>query len=123
MIYITRNFAKTKRGLMNRKDVSKLFKRFLITFACSLPLLILVGIFIEGKVSDFVMVTIFVVLAGIVLALEELLYRKFASKRQQKVNESKDGSHFGEEVAREDKLREEKLEKKKAKKEAKKKNK
>ena len=123
MICTTRNFAKTKRGPMNKKDVSKLFKRFLITFACSLPLLILVGILIDGKVSDFVMVTIFVAIAGVVLGAEELLHYKFASKRQQKVNESKDGSHFGEEVAREDKLREEKLANKKAKKEAKKKNK
>ena len=105
---------------MNRKDVSKLFKRFLITFACSLPLLILVGILIDGKVSDFVMVTVFVAIAGVVLGAEELLYRKYASKRQEKVNKNKDGSHFGEEVAREDRLREEKLAKKKAKKEARK---
>ena len=106
---------------MNRKDITQLFKRFLITFACSLPLLILVGVLLDSKVSDFVMVVVFVAVAGVIIAAEELIFRKLYLKRKQQRESSTDGSHFGDEVAREEKIKEEKLARKKARKEARKK--
>jgi preprotein translocase subunit SecF len=67
---------------MTRKDVTNLFKRFLITFACTLPLLIALGFLLTNKVSDFVMIVIFVVIAGAVLAIEEYIHYKLYKKRE-----------------------------------------
>ena len=67
---------------MTRKDVAKLLIRLLITFACMLPVLILIGYFLYGKISDVVMIVIFVVLCGGVFALEELVHYKLYQKRQ-----------------------------------------
>lgn len=67
---------------MTRKEVTKLFKRFLITFLCSLPFLIGLGFLLYEKVSDFVMITIFVVLAGLIFGVEELIHFTAFKKRQ-----------------------------------------
>lgn len=67
---------------MTRKDISKLFKRFLITFLCSLPVLIALGFLLTNKVSDFVMIVIFVVIAGGAFAVEELVHFKLYQKRE-----------------------------------------
>ena len=67
---------------MTRKDVAKLFIRFLITFAFMLVVLIPLGIFLENKVSDFVMIFIFVVVAGGGFAIEEYIHFKSYAKRQ-----------------------------------------
>ena len=84
---------------------------------------VLVGVLLESKVSDFVMVVVFVAIAGIIIAAEELIYHKLSIKRKIKRESNIDGSHFGDEVAKEERLKEEKLAKKKAKKEAKRSNK
>ena len=77
---------------MTRKEITKLFQRFLITFACTLPFLIGLGFLLSGKVSDFVMVVIFVVVAGGVLAVEEWIHYKRRQKRQMlREQESKNG--------------------------------
>ena len=67
---------------MTRKDATKLFIRFLIVFACVLPVLIVIGLLLTDKISDFVMVIIFVVIAGGVLAIEELIHFKLRQKRE-----------------------------------------
>ena len=67
---------------MTKKEITKLFQRFLITFLCTLPFLIGLGFLLYQKVSDFVMVTIFVVFAGGVLAVEEWIHFKRWKKRQ-----------------------------------------
>ena len=67
---------------MSRKDIIKLFLRFLITFACSVPLLLLIGYFISGKVHDVVEVIIYVAVAGAVLALEEFIRFKLKQRRE-----------------------------------------
>ena len=77
---------------MTRKEITKLFQRFLITFACTLPFLIGLGFLLYQKVSDFVMVVIFVVIAGGVLAVEEWIHYKRRQKRQMlREQESKNG--------------------------------
>ena len=68
---------------MTRKEVTKLFQRFLITFLCTLPFLIAIGFLLYQKVSDFVMIIIFVVIAGGVLAIEEWIHYKRWKKRQE----------------------------------------
>ena len=67
---------------MTRKEITKLFVRFLITFAFSLVILIPLGLLLENKMSDFVMVVMFVVIAGGIFALEEYLHFKAYQKRQ-----------------------------------------
>ena len=67
---------------MSKKEVTKLFKRFLITFLCSLPFLIVIGFLLYEKVSDAVMIVIFVVLAGVIFAFEELIFIRAYRKRQ-----------------------------------------
>ena len=67
---------------MTRKDISKLFIRFLITFACCLPFLIFIGYLLTDKVSDFVMVMVFVAISGVVIAFEELIHFKLYQRRQ-----------------------------------------
>lgn len=68
---------------MTRKEIASLFKRFLITFACMTPLLIGLGFLLMGKVSDFVMIVIFVVLAGAGIAVEEYVHFKRVQRREQ----------------------------------------
>lgn len=68
---------------MTRKDITKLFVRLLITFVCMLPILGLIGYLLYQKISDIVMVIIFLVLAGGGFALEELIHYKRYQKRQE----------------------------------------
>ena len=67
---------------MTRKDIAGLFKRFLITFGCSLPVLLSIGFLLKGKVSDFVMIVLYVTIAGTILAIEELIHYKRKQKRE-----------------------------------------
>ena len=67
---------------MTRKDIAGLFKRFLITFGCSLPVLLFIGFLLKGKVSDFVMIVLYVTIAGTILAIEELIHYKRKQKRE-----------------------------------------
>lgn len=67
---------------MTRKEITDLFVRFLITFCLMLPFFIGIGFLLQDKVSDFVMVTIFVVLCGIVLSIEEYIHYKNFQKRK-----------------------------------------
>ena len=75
------NYNKTG-GCMTRKDIAGLFKRFLITFGCSLPVLLSIGFLLKGKVSDFVMIVLYVTIAGTILAIEELIHYKRKQKRE-----------------------------------------
>lgn len=75
------NYNKTG-GFMTRKDIAGLFKRFLITFGCSLPVLLFIGFLLKGKVSDFVMIVLYVTIAGTILAIEELIHYKRKQKRE-----------------------------------------
>lgn len=73
---------------MTRKDIAKMFKRFFITFACMLPIFILLGYLLNGRVSNFVMIVIFVVVGGAGYALEELISYNAYQKREQKKEEN-----------------------------------
>ena len=79
---------------MTRKEITQLFTRFLITFACMLPVLFGIGFLLKNKVSDFVMVVIFVVVAGTAVAIEEL-YQKRQMLKQQNQNYKQDNNNGG----------------------------
>ena len=68
---------------MTKKELTSLFKRFLITFVCCLPLFFVIGFLLQGKISDVVMVVIFVTLGGLVFALEEYISYIRRKKREQ----------------------------------------
>ena len=78
---------------MTRKDITKLFKRFLITFICMSPIFIGIGFLLVNKVTNFVMVTIFVVTGGAGLAIEEFIHFKRVQKREELKN--KEGKNNG----------------------------
>ena len=80
---------------MTRKEVTGIFKRFLITFACLAPVLIGLGFLLNGKVSDIVMVVIFVVVAGLGIAIEELVHFKLYQRRQILKEKEKEGKKDG----------------------------
>ena len=67
---------------MTRKDIAKVFIRMLITFVCMLPVFLLIGFSLYEKISDIVMIIIFLVIAGGVFALEEFIHFKIYQKRQ-----------------------------------------
>ena len=67
---------------MTRKDITGVYKRFLITFLCMLPVLIGLGFLLDGKVSDVVMIIIYVVVAGAVVAIEEYIHFKRKKRRE-----------------------------------------
>ena len=75
---------------MLKKDVLGLFKRFLITFCCCLPLFFVIGFLLVGKISDVVMVIIFVTIGGLIFALEEYIHFKNYQKRQNAKNSLKE---------------------------------
>ena len=76
---------------MTRKEITKLFQRFLITTLILLPFLILLGFLLANKVNDFVMIVMFVVIIGGVFALEELIhYKRYQKREKLKEEQSKE---------------------------------
>ena len=75
---------------MTKKDFYQVIKRFLITFACCVPLFVFVGVEWGQYFSQTVMVIMFTVFAGGVFALEELHNaNKLEKQKQIKENKNK----------------------------------
>ena len=76
-------------GTMTRKDVTKLFARFLVVFAVCSPIFVLIDSLLDGKIDAVIEVIVFVVIGGVVLFLEEFLHVKALKKRieQKKVTD------------------------------------
>lgn len=69
---------KYQSTLQTKKNI----KRYLITMLCCIPLLILVGIFLEGKVSKSLRITIFVLIMIVAFVTVELIYSKLSAKKE-----------------------------------------
>lgn len=69
---------------MTRKDIANLYKRFFITFACLLPIFIVLGILLGDKIQSWILIVIYVTIGGGVLALEEFIHHKKYMERQAK---------------------------------------
>lgn len=74
---------------MNKKEITKTALRYLITFLCVAPFLIGLGLLLENKISDFVMIVMFAVLAGGVIVIEEIIHSKLYQRRQRIKEERK----------------------------------
>ncbi len=69
---------------MDRKLLTGMYKRFFITFACLLPLLIYLGILLGGHVTNFVRIAIFTLIGGTAFLIEEIINSKLQERRQKK---------------------------------------
>lgn len=72
---------------MNKKyqsivEVKNNIKRYLITMLCCVPLLIVVGVLLEGRVNKALRITIFVLIMLVVFAISEFIYSKRKAKKQ-----------------------------------------
>ena len=61
---------------MTVKEYLHIFKRFFISFLICLPILIGTGFLLKGKVSNPLMIFIFILILTIGFLLEEILYAK-----------------------------------------------
>lgn len=67
---------------MTIKEYVHVFKRFIITFLLCLPIFILIGVLLQGKIHNGIMIAMFVVIGGIAFAVEELWYSKHKKKQE-----------------------------------------
>jgi len=65
-------------------ETKKNIKRYLITMLCCVPLLIVVGVLLEGKVNKALRITIFVLIMLVVFVIEEFIYSKLRTKIKEK---------------------------------------
>lgn len=63
-------------------EAKKNIKRYLITMLCCVPVLILIGILLEGKVNRGIRICIFVLIMIAILFVEEFIYSKLKTKKQ-----------------------------------------
>lgn len=70
-----------KRDYQSNLEAKKTLKRYLITMACTLPLLILIGFFLGEHIHRMVRILIFLGVLLVVLFIEEYIYAKISSKR------------------------------------------
>lgn len=69
---------------MNKKEYGDLIKRFLLTFLCCIPIFVGLNILMKGKVDNFIIILINVVIGGIVFFLEELTHNKILESRKKR---------------------------------------
>lgn len=86
---------------MNRRDIAQLFKRFFITFMCSVPLFLALGFLLENKISNIVMIIVLVILGGAIFAIEEWIAFKQIQKRKKLKEQIKDPKLYFEQLEQE----------------------
>jgi len=72
------------------QDTKKTIKRYMLTFVCTIPLLVVVALLLEGKVNRAVRMVIFVAILIVVLVIEEFIYAKIKSKKPENSQEKED---------------------------------
>ena len=74
---------------MTKKEFVKIFKRFFITFLICLPIFVLIGVFLTGKISNFLIILMYVVIGAVAFVIEELWWAKHQKKLEQRREEAK----------------------------------
>lgn len=70
---------------LKKRDTFKSFKRIAITLLCCIPVLGVVGYFLLGKVSNTVMIVIFISILCVLLGIEEIIHIALSQKRAEKL--------------------------------------
>ena len=65
----------------NKKDLIKLYKRFFLVLLCCFPVLVLMAVFVVGKLSNILQILIYCLIVAGVFVIEEMLYN---AKREQR---------------------------------------
>lgn len=63
-------------------ETKKNIKRYFITMLCCVPLLIVLGVLLEGRVNKALRITIFVLIMLVVFIVSEFIYSKRKAKKQ-----------------------------------------
>lgn len=74
---------------LKKRDTFKSIKRIAITLLCCIPILGIVGYFLLGKVSNTIMIIIFISILCVVLGIEELIHIFSSQKRAEKLINNK----------------------------------
>ena len=71
--------------------IMKVTKRIALTIVCCIPVLVLFGFFTRKVItSDALLIFIFVTFMGIVVLIEEIIYRKRQKKKEQSKKDNTD---------------------------------
>lgn len=74
---------------LKKRDTFKSIKRIAITLLCCIPILGIVGYFLLGKVSNTIMIIIFISILCVVLGIEELIHIFLSQKKAEKLINNK----------------------------------
>lgn len=73
---------------MTKKQITKLFKRFFITFLLCLPLFVIFGVFLGEKIGSWA-ILVYVLIGAIAFVLEEIWHNHYEQKQKQKREQAK----------------------------------
>lgn len=75
---------------MTRKDIVNLMKRFFLTFLACIPIFVGLHFLLTNKIADWLVIIIFMTVAGSIFALEEYIRFKNKAKREEKKRKIKE---------------------------------
>lgn len=73
---------------MTKKEITDIFKRFLIVFLCCLPILLVIGWFLR-TLPNIAMIAIYCGIVATLFVIEELIYSNYHKKRLKRREEEK----------------------------------
>lgn len=73
---------------LQKRTYYQAIKRVAISILCCIPLLCVVGYFLLGRVSNAVMIVIFMCMMITVLGIVELVHARISAKRAQRLSET-----------------------------------
>ena len=71
-----------KNDYQSKLEAKKTLKRYAFTVLCSLPILILVGFLLLGKINRITRIFLFTVILLAMVLIEEYIYAKIKMKKQ-----------------------------------------
>lgn len=79
-----------KNTYQQNLKIKNTIKRYALTLLCSIPILAVLGVVLQGKVNSFVRVIIFALVLGVIVFFEEFVYLKIANKKDKNKIEKED---------------------------------
>ena len=78
-----------KNDYQSKLEAKKTLKRYAFTVLCSLPILILVGFLLLGKINRITRIFLFTVILLAMVLIEEYIYAKIKMKKQSNTQNEK----------------------------------